>query len=94
MRAVSPPYQRFIAKVEITETCWLPSDMVLDHLCRVRHCVNPLHLEPVTAGENVRRGEGAALKAPGRSRSNPLHERPRVHTREHPHQPARPTRVY
>ncbi len=28
----------------------------LDHLCRVRHCVNPAHLEPVTHTENVRRG--------------------------------------
>jgi len=28
----------------------------LDHLCRVLSCVNPAHLEPVTHGENVRRG--------------------------------------
>lgn len=28
----------------------------LDHLCRVRHCVNPDHLEPVTRAENVARG--------------------------------------
>lgn len=28
----------------------------LDHLCRVRHCVNPMHLEPVTRSENLRRG--------------------------------------
>ena len=28
----------------------------LDHLCRIRHCVNPDHLEPVTPLENVRRG--------------------------------------
>lgn len=27
----------------------------LDHLCRVRECVNPDHLEPVTGKENVRR---------------------------------------
>ena len=30
----------------------------LDHLCRVRCCVNPAHLEPVTARENVHRGIG------------------------------------
>lgn len=29
----------------------------LDHLCRVRHCVNPAHLEPVTRSVNLRRGE-------------------------------------
>jgi hypothetical protein len=28
----------------------------LDHLCRMRCCVNPDHLEPVTAKENNRRG--------------------------------------
>lgn len=32
-----------------------PEGMHLDHLCRVRHCVNPAHLEPVTPGENIRR---------------------------------------
>lgn len=31
----------------------------LDHLCRVRACCNPDHLEPVTALENTRRGERA-----------------------------------
>lgn len=34
----------------------IPPGLELDHLCRVRHCVNPLHLEPVTHSENVRRG--------------------------------------
>lgn len=29
----------------------------LDHICRVRNCVNPEHLEPVTIQENIRRGE-------------------------------------
>lgn len=28
----------------------------LDHLCRVKGCVNPDHLEPVTYGDNTRRG--------------------------------------
>lgn len=34
----------------------VPDGLVLDHLCRVRRCVNPAHLEAVTQGENVRRG--------------------------------------
>lgn len=29
----------------------------LDHLCFVRRCVNPAHLEPVTKTENIRRGD-------------------------------------
>lgn len=33
----------------------IPYGMTLDHLCRVRHCVNPAHLEPVTSAENTRR---------------------------------------
>jgi hypothetical protein len=33
----------------------------LDHLCRVRHCVNPDHLEPVTCKENIRRGAAREL---------------------------------
>jgi hypothetical protein len=28
---------------------------VIDHLCRVKACINPAHLEPVTSGENTRR---------------------------------------
>jgi hypothetical protein len=35
----------------------LPPSMTIDHLCRVHGCVNPAHLEVVTIGENVRRGE-------------------------------------
>lgn len=34
----------------------VPEGLELDHLCRVRHCVNPDHLEPVTRAENIRRG--------------------------------------
>lgn len=32
----------------------------LDHLCRVRRCVNPDHLEEVTLAENLLRGFGAS----------------------------------
>lgn len=33
----------------------VPEGLELDHLCRVRCCVNPDHLEPVTHAENIRR---------------------------------------
>lgn len=34
----------------------IPPGLELDHLCRVRHCVNPDHLEPVTRRTNMMRG--------------------------------------
>ena len=33
----------------------IPAGLTLDHLCMVRHCVNPAHLEPVTVSENNKR---------------------------------------
>lgn len=35
----------------------IPDGHSLDHLCRVRHCVNPAHLEPVSIRDNSLRGE-------------------------------------
>ena len=35
--------------------------MTLDHLCRVRACVNPEHLEVVTQKVNVRRGNAPTI---------------------------------
>ena len=35
----------------------IPDGMHIDHLCRVRHCVNPEHMEPVTPAENFHRGK-------------------------------------
>jgi hypothetical protein len=37
----------------------IPEGYDLDHLCRNPSCVNPEHLEPVTHGENLRRGKHA-----------------------------------
>jgi len=42
-------YEHFIGPI--------PEGLVIDHLCRNRRCVNPAHLEPVTAEENWRRGD-------------------------------------
>jgi len=81
--------ERFWAKVDKTDTCWLwmgskspygygrvrvnrkievahrlsyalnggdlIDGLVLDHLCGVKNCVNPAHLEQVTNAENVSR---------------------------------------
>lgn len=33
----------------------IPEGLTIDHLCRVRACINPGHMEPVTLSENVRR---------------------------------------
>src|SRR3990167_1684918 len=41
-------YELWIGKV--------PQGLQLDHLCRDRACINPRHLEPVSVGENIRRG--------------------------------------
>lgn len=41
----------------------VPTGLDLDHLCRVRNCVNPAHLEPVTRAVNLRRGAEARRAA-------------------------------
>lgn len=42
----------------------IPEGLVLDHICRVRHCVNPDHLRAVTNRENTLAGIGpSALNA-------------------------------
>ena len=38
----------------------IPEGLELDHLCRVKSCVNPDHLEAVTHRENLLRGPGPA----------------------------------
>jgi hypothetical protein len=39
----------------------IPTGLQIDHLCEVKACVNPDHLEPVTGAENVRRSSCTKL---------------------------------
>lgn len=45
----------------------IPGNLPLDHLCRVKRCVNPDHLEPVTDRINVLRGHGPSAQAARRA---------------------------
>lgn len=47
---------RLMYEAEVGE---IPKGMELDHLCDVKHCVNPEHLQAVTHTENIRRGPQA-----------------------------------
>lgn len=51
----------------------IPDGLVLDHLCRVRNCVRPEHLQPVTQAENMRRGRSAAALQVGDTCQNGHH---------------------
>jgi hypothetical protein len=65
----------------------IPPGLDLDHLCRVRLCANPKHLEPVTRRENLLRGQtlnGKAAAATHCPAGHPydgenLHVNPRGH---------------
>ncbi|WP_433730849.1 HNH endonuclease signature motif containing protein [Actinoplanes sp. CA-051413] len=58
----------------------IPDGLELDHLCRVRRCVNPDHLEPVTHQENVRRSAAPAALNARKRRCLKGHEFDRVIT--------------
>lgn len=40
----------------------IPEGLTIDHLCRVRTCINPDHLEAVTGRINILRGVGSAAQ--------------------------------
>lgn len=52
----------------------IPTNMMIDHLCRVRNCVNPDHLEIVTPQVNVLRGISFAAKNAVKTHCNHGHE--------------------
>ena len=49
----SIPAHRFVYEQMVGP---VPEGLELDHLCRNRRCVNPIHLEPVEHPENIDRG--------------------------------------
>jgi HNH endonuclease len=58
-----PLEERLVHRVAWFLLCGpVPAGLTLDHLCRVRHCVNPDHLEPVTQQENNRRSQSRSAK--------------------------------
>lgn len=62
----------------------IPEGLVIDHLCRVRNCVRPDHLEAVTNIENMRRGLGYGLQNGMRTRCINGHEYTPENTYAHP----------
>lgn len=62
----------------------IPARLTVDHLCRCRRCVNPDHLEAVTARVNILRGENPAARNARKSHCRAGHEL----TPENVHTPA------
>lgn len=70
----------------------IPEGMQLDHLCRVRRCVNPAHLEPVTMAVNIARGDVEARYEWNRAKTHCPQGHPYSATNTY-HDPARPHRI-
>lgn len=58
----------------------IPKGLVIDHLCRVKSCINPDHLEAVTQKENLRRRDIALGMATAKTHCPKGHEYNEVNT--------------
>ncbi len=47
----------------------IPPELVSDHACRVRCCINPDHTEPATVRDNTHRGSAVLFKASERRKA-------------------------
>lgn len=57
----------------------IPPSQTGDHLCRVRHCIRPDHIEPVTFRENVLRGVGPTAMNARRTKCRFGHQLEHLH---------------
>jgi hypothetical protein len=62
----------------------IPEGLTIDHLCNNPGCVNPEHMEPVTALENYRRGPWSS---PNRTHCPRGHEYDEANTKRIPSRP-------
>jgi hypothetical protein len=58
----------------------IPDGLTIDHLCRVRPCCNPEHLEPVTIAENTARAHEHRTTC--RHGAEVIYRKNRVHRRD------------
>jgi hypothetical protein len=71
MDGTQPPGHRVVYEYFRGE---IPEGLVLDHLCYVRNCVNPWHLEPVTQYVNVHRSDSPWAVNARKTHCNSGHE--------------------
>lgn len=61
----------------------IPEGEHIDHLCRVKRCLNPLHMEPVSLVENVMRADNAATRNSAKTHCHRGHEFTEENTYRH-----------
>lgn len=52
----------------------IPDGLIIDHLCRVRACINPAHMEVVDNATNVMRGEAPSAQNARKTHCKKGHE--------------------